>query len=62
MLARVDQPGTDEEVTIAGNPIKTTETDPRLRGRTPLLDEHREELLGMPGTDGEDRQRAESDD
>ncbi|ELZ09530.1 bile acid-inducible L-carnitine dehydratase protein F [Natrialba aegyptia DSM 13077] len=45
MLVPVDQPGTDEVVEIAGSPIKMTETPPEPRGRAPLLDEHREEVL-----------------
>ncbi|MFT4891755.1 MAG: succinyl-CoA:mesaconate CoA transferase [Halobacteriales archaeon] len=45
MLATVEQPGADREVTVAGNPIKMSETDPRPRGRAPLLDEHREVIL-----------------
>ena len=62
MLAEVDQPGTDQQVTIAGSPIKMSETDPRPRGRAPLLDEHRGELLGEDAVTGDDRHRAESDD
>lgn len=46
MLVDVEQPGADDEVTIAGSPIKMTETPPDHGGRAPLLDEHREELLG----------------
>ncbi|RQH03077.1 succinyl-CoA:mesaconate CoA-transferase [Natrarchaeobius oligotrophus] len=46
MLVAVDQPGADADVEIAGNPIKMTETPPDPRGRAPLLDEHREEVLG----------------
>jgi len=46
MLTEVEQPGTDERVTIAGSPIKMTETPPAPGGRAPLLDEHRDELLG----------------
>ena len=61
MLADVSQPGADEEMTIAGSPIKMTETNPRPRGRAPLLDEHRAELLGEDEPAG-DRQPAESDD
>ncbi|QIO22391.1 succinyl-CoA:mesaconate CoA-transferase [Haloarcula sp. JP-L23] len=61
MLADVTQPGADDEMTVAGSPIKMTETNPRPRGRAPLLDEHREELLGDEESTG-DRQRAESDD
>ncbi|MFC4543580.1 succinyl-CoA:mesaconate CoA-transferase [Halosolutus amylolyticus] len=46
MLVPVEQPGADTEVEIAGNPIKMSETTPQPRGRAPLLDEHREEILG----------------
>ncbi|MBZ6496392.1 succinyl-CoA:mesaconate CoA-transferase [Natrinema longum] len=46
MLVPVEQPGADADVEIAGTPIKMSETNPRPRGRAPLLDEHREELLG----------------
>ncbi|WP_049889063.1 succinyl-CoA:mesaconate CoA-transferase [Natronolimnohabitans innermongolicus] len=46
MLVPVEQPGADREVEIAGNPIKMSETTPQPRGRAPLLDEHREEILG----------------
>ncbi|ARS90377.1 succinyl-CoA:mesaconate CoA-transferase [Natrarchaeobaculum aegyptiacum] len=46
MLVPVEQPGADTDVEIAGNPIKMTETPPKPRGRAPLLDEHRDELLG----------------
>ena len=45
MLYEVEQPGTDRSVEIAGSPIKMTETNPQPRGRAPLLDEHREELV-----------------
>jgi succinyl-CoA:mesaconate CoA transferase len=62
MLATVDQPGTDEQVTVAGSPIKMTETDPRPRGRAPLLDEHRGELLDDVDTGGDEGQRAGGDD
>ncbi len=46
MLVEVEQPGTDERVTIAGTPIKMSETPPKPGQRAPLLDEHRDELLG----------------
>ncbi|WP_339103886.1 succinyl-CoA:mesaconate CoA-transferase [Haloterrigena salinisoli] len=46
MLVPVEQPGSGTEVEIAGNPIKMSETEPKPRGRAPLLDEHREEILG----------------
>ncbi|MFC7212996.1 succinyl-CoA:mesaconate CoA-transferase [Saliphagus sp. GCM10025334] len=45
MLVSVAQPGADREIEIAGSPIKMSETPPRPRGRAPLLDEHREEVL-----------------
>jgi len=61
MLADVAQPGAEETMTVAGSPIKMTETMPQPRGRAPLLDEHREELLDEEPVDG-GRQRAESDD
>ncbi|ELY43458.1 succinyl-CoA:mesaconate CoA-transferase [Natronorubrum sulfidifaciens] len=46
MLVPVEQPGADREVEIAGNPIKMSKTTPEPRGRAPLLDEHRQEVLG----------------
>jgi succinyl-CoA:mesaconate CoA transferase len=52
MLVPVEQPGAGTEVEIAGTPIKMTETPPRPRGRAPLLDEHRDEVLGE-GADAE---------
>ncbi|MDS0474209.1 succinyl-CoA:mesaconate CoA-transferase [Natrinema sp. 1APR25-10V2] len=45
MLYPVEQPGADGKVEIAGNPIKMSKTNPEPRGRAPLLDEHREEVL-----------------
>ncbi len=45
MLVPVEQPGADRDVEVAGNPIKMSETMPQPRGRAPLLDEHREEIL-----------------
>ncbi|MCQ4332130.1 CoA transferase [Natronomonas sp. F2-12] len=45
MLVEVEQPGADRPVTIAGSPIKMSETNPAPGGRAPLFDEHREELL-----------------
>ncbi|MFC6755968.1 MULTISPECIES: succinyl-CoA:mesaconate CoA-transferase [Haloarcula] len=61
MLTDVTQPGADEPMTIAGSPIKMTETMPEPRGRAPLLDEHREELLGEENAES-GREVAESDD
>jgi succinyl-CoA:mesaconate CoA transferase len=56
MLVPVEQPGSGETVEIAGSPIKMSETPPEPGGRAPLLDEHREELLGADG----DRDPAET--
>ncbi|MFB6223283.1 MAG: succinyl-CoA:mesaconate CoA-transferase [Haloarcula sp.] len=61
MLADVAQPGADGRMTIAGNPIKMTETMPTPGGRAPLLDEHRDELLDE-GTVGTETNQAEGDD
>jgi succinyl-CoA:mesaconate CoA transferase len=48
-------------MTIAGSPIKMTETMPSPGGRAPLLDEHRTELLDEAGVDT-GTNRVESDD
>ncbi len=56
MLVEADQPGADERVTIAGSPIKLSETPPEPGERAPLLDEHREELLG------DERETVDADD
>lgn len=62
MLVDVEQPGAGRDVTIAGSPIKMSESEPAPGGRAPLLDEHRTELLGDDSSDAEGRQTAESDD
>jgi succinyl-CoA:mesaconate CoA transferase len=57
MLADVPQPGADTDVTVAGCPIKFADTETGPRGRAPLLDEHRDELLGdraRPRASGDD--------
>ncbi|NHN48920.1 CoA transferase [Halostella sp. JP-L12] len=54
MLVDVEQPGADERVTVAGSPIKMTETPPAPDGRAPLLDEHRDEILRRTSTPGDD--------
>ncbi|WP_267161854.1 succinyl-CoA:mesaconate CoA-transferase [Halovenus salina] len=54
MLTTVEQPGADENVTIAGSPIKMTETPPTVEDRAPLLDEHREQLLNSLHAEGDD--------
>ncbi|MDG5776979.1 succinyl-CoA:mesaconate CoA-transferase [Haloarculaceae archaeon H-GB2-1] len=62
MLVDVEQPGAEQSVTIAGSPIKMTETPPTPGSRAPLLDEHREELLGSTAVEGDDPGTVESDD
>ncbi|RKD97351.1 succinyl-CoA:mesaconate CoA-transferase [Halopiger aswanensis] len=47
MLVEADLPEADETVTIAGTPIKMAKTPPEPGDRAPLLDEHRDELLGV---------------
>jgi succinyl-CoA:mesaconate CoA transferase len=54
MLVEVDQPGVDRSVTIAGSPIKMSETNPQPGERAPLVDEHREELLDPPQARSDD--------
>jgi succinyl-CoA:mesaconate CoA transferase len=62
MLAAVEQPGAEQEVTIAGSPIKMSETPPVVESRAPLLDEHRDQLLDSLRAETEEAGRAESDD
>ncbi|WP_123537467.1 succinyl-CoA:mesaconate CoA-transferase [Halosimplex salinum] len=62
MLATVDQPGADERVTIAGSPIKLSETPTGVERRAPLLDEHRDELLESGASEAADGERAGGDD
>ncbi|MFC7142500.1 succinyl-CoA:mesaconate CoA-transferase [Halosimplex aquaticum] len=62
MLATVDQPGTDERVTVAGNPIKLSETPTGVERRAPLLDEHRDELLDHLGPGRDDAEQAKRTD
>jgi succinyl-CoA:mesaconate CoA transferase len=54
MLHEVVQPGADEPVRVAGTPIKLSETPPSPGERAPLLDEHREELLGRTAATDDD--------
>ncbi|MCT9096633.1 succinyl-CoA:mesaconate CoA-transferase [Haloarchaeobius sp. HME9146] len=62
MLADVEQPGADRDVTVAGCPIKFSETPTGPQGRAPLLDEHRDELLGTGGENGDGAATARGDD
>ncbi|SEO69823.1 succinyl-CoA:mesaconate CoA transferase [Halogranum amylolyticum] len=66
MLVEVDHPESGERVTIAGQPIKMSATPTQPGRRAPLLDEHREELLGDAVGDTDDgapsRATEEADD
>ncbi len=54
MLPWVPHPGLEEEVQIAGVPIKMTETPGRVRHRAPLLGEHTDQYLQEIGCSAED--------
>jgi crotonobetainyl-CoA:carnitine CoA-transferase CaiB-like acyl-CoA transferase len=45
MIVEVEQPGCDTPVTIAGVPIRMTETPGSVRRRAPLLGEHSDDIL-----------------
>lgn len=49
MLAEVEQPGIDRKLTIAGVPIKMSETPGSVRSRAPLLGEHSDRILRNAG-------------
>lgn len=49
MLAEVEQPGMDRTLTIAGVPIRMTETPGKIRHRAPLLGEHTDTILRKAG-------------
>ena len=51
MIVEVEQPGCDTPVTIAGVPIRMTETPGSIRRRAPLLGEDTEEILRAIGCD-----------
>jgi formyl-CoA transferase len=53
MLAEVDHPGLDRKTTIAGAPIKLSQTPARVRHRAPKLGEHTDDVLMQAGF-GED--------
>ena len=69
MLVDLPHPCTGESTTVAGSPIKMTVTPTGPRGRAPLLDEHREAVLGCdrpapevePQTDGAGGEHPEED-
>lgn len=53
MLPRVEQPGLDRSVTVAGVPAKLTGTPGAVVRRAPLLGEHTDEVLGAAGLSAE---------
>ena len=55
MIQSVQLPGNNPAVSIAGPPIKFTETPAAVYRRAPLLDEHRAEILSQFGIREESR-------
>jgi len=49
MLADVEQPGIERQVSVAGTPIKMTQTPGGVRQRAPLLGEHTDDVLLKAG-------------
>ncbi|CAN5415920.1 CoA transferase [soil metagenome] len=61
MILKVDHPGLDRQVAVAGIPLKMTETPGRIASRAPLLGEHTDDILREIGVGAEqaDSLRAE---
>lgn len=49
MLAEVEQPGCAQPLTVAGVPVRMSETPGGVRHRAPLLGEHSDAVLGRAG-------------
>ena len=49
MLAEVEQPGSDQSITLAGPPIKLTGTPSGVYRRPPNIGEHTDEILAEAG-------------
>ncbi len=49
MIAEVELPGENPAVSVAGSPIKFTQTPSAVYRRAPMLDEHRAEILAQFG-------------
>jgi crotonobetainyl-CoA:carnitine CoA-transferase CaiB-like acyl-CoA transferase len=54
MLAEVEHPGMDQKLTIAGIPIRMSETPGSIRHRAPLLGEHSDMILQKAGCDADE--------
>lgn len=54
MILKVDHPGLDRQVAIAGIPVKMTETPGRIASRAPTTGEHTEEILREIGITAQD--------
>lgn len=53
MILKVDHPGLEKQVAIAGIPVKMTRTPGRIASRAPLVGEHTEEILREIGVTAE---------
>lgn len=54
MILKVDHPGLDRQVAVAGIPLKMTETPGRIASRAPLIGEHTDEILREIGVGAEE--------
>jgi len=53
MILKVDHPGLDRQVAVAGIPLKMTETPGRIASRAPLIGEHTDDILREIGVGAE---------
>lgn len=53
MILKVDHPGLDKQVAVAGIPLKMTETPGRIASRAPLIGEHTDDILREIGIGAE---------
>jgi len=56
MIQKVDHPGLDHQVAIAGIAVKMTETPGRIESRAPIAGEHTDEILREMGIAAEEAQ------
>jgi formyl-CoA transferase len=62
MLAEVEHPGTNRTVTIAGTPIKFTQTPGGVRHRAPMFGEHTDDVLKEAGYTDDELARLRADE